>query len=825
MKPARFTKTVLATVISALVLSACGGGGGGGASPAVRPSDSTPTAVATKQVPFSTPVRVGELQPSVQSYSTQGRVTVGDYEAFAVDLTGKGYDDVVVAGRLWPFTATQTGSWGLSQLKVYSFENSTLVDKTSTWFTNVGDNYYYGVEDSIKVGNFDGSGRKSIYTAPYNDGYAAGSTYDWTKGATTGGTQVYGDGTMFINNGTSFVRINVPIQREISQSVVYDMNKDGIDDIYQQSYWGTVITFGSNTGNFKTYYSTGDHSGVGAAVADFMGDGTATFIVTEDGPGASSRSSRKTNLYSWAIDSNDQLNLTKISELPTRRFLLPQWSSYNFSGAHDVAALAFNFDNAGLTDALVFSRPDFTNGVWPKYSEVQFLRNDGAGVFTDVTDTTLVGYNTASESTMNPTLADVNNDGLTDVVLGTSTGVTVLVHTTEHKYVASYTSVLNAFQTQAGEMEKAVRQVLESSDNYVTFVKGPDNNVYLVTMVSINVNNTVQKALYMTKVGTNTPNAQATVTSLKQIWPWMSDAQINQTLANSSITYFGLNLLDPIAALAPVGELKIQTTGGTFSIGGSVSGINVNGMSSIKVFDSVSRDFDVNLTSSKDRATNLWEKHFTDQPVDDTRSIANLRDVQSSTANFNGTTIKTSYNEDQSVASFGVTNMRIAQDVRVNAQVTSLPYSPFVQMSGMWGTVKESKNFEMSASFKSNDFVIKGGVIISITEINKGLVEKVSPITALWAEAGYATANTSVMAGVFPTVVNGAATVSLPTGVNTTTGQVQFTSTKANVEGVTVGYTRAQHVEYFKDNKAAAVSAIVTSTGNYGVAAKFEMKF
>jgi hypothetical protein len=63
-----------------------------------------------------------------------------------------------------------------------------------------------------------------------------------------------------------------------------------------------------------------------------------------------------------------------------------------------VSAHDFNSDN--VTDAIVFSQPGrVAPGTSTNYSEIQFLRNNGGGNFTDVTDSTLVGYNTNTRGT------------------------------------------------------------------------------------------------------------------------------------------------------------------------------------------------------------------------------------------------------------------------------------------------------------------------------------------------------------------------------------------------------------------------------------------
>jgi hypothetical protein len=349
-----------------------------------------------------------------------------------------------------------------------------------------------------------------------------------------------GPGSIFFNNGTSFSRLDINLENIAGHdSAVYDLNQDGYADIVTLSFGFNIhASFGSANNTVTTYINrnTSVNGGSGMAIADFMGNGSSSILITDSG-GAN-------RLFTWSL-AEGNFNLTQQSVMPTQRFLLPRWAGNNFTGSHDVRALAFDFDNSGRTSAVIFSRPWMdANGNWPQFSEVQFLKNQGGGVFTDVTDTTLVGYNTATSSQhYNPKLMDVNNDGLIDIVLNgsswtTTTGPQVLIHTQEHKYVSSYSQVFDAFLGQSLQIEKALNASAQTGSNGIVFVRGPDGAMYLATAVSYMkdgaVNGIQQKAIYLTKLGSTVANAPATANMIKQIWPWMSDGQINQVLAQSN---------------------------------------------------------------------------------------------------------------------------------------------------------------------------------------------------------------------------------------------------------------------------------------------------
>jgi hypothetical protein len=120
--------------------------------------------------------------------------------------------------------------------------------------------------------------------------------------------------------------------------------------------------------------------------------------------------------------------------------------------------------------------------------------------------------------------------------------------------------------------------------------------MYLATAVSYSGNGTQQKAIYLSKLGATTTTTQATVASIKQVWPWMSDAQVNTVLAASSTNYFGMSLLDSSKVFQPVGDISIPLSGGRglAPIRGYVMGLGLDNSDTL-VTDSVARGFTTNL--------------------------------------------------------------------------------------------------------------------------------------------------------------------------------------------------------------------------------------
>ena len=678
---------------------------------------------------------------------------------YVQNLSGNG-QEVITAGRMDPTASATQQTYNMN---IWGSQNGKLVDRTAQWFPN-GTNAIVGTEPSVKFADFNGDGKTDMYVSPYTD--KANS---------------YGPGLVFLNNGSSFSRVELNFgQVNGHDSAVYDLNGDGYADIFTM---GARVSFGSKSGAFTSYTVSGrDYGGGGASVAlgDFMGDGTSSVVLTD--------MDKANRLYTWKLENNEFV-LTQQSVLPTTRFMLPKWSGYGFTGATDVRSLAFDFDNSGRTSLVLFSRPIGPNGTWPNYSEVQFLKNTGSGVFKDVTDTTLVGYNTATQVSYTPYLMDVNGDGLIDIVMNNSGwtdngGGRVLIHTKDHQYVDSWSSGIKAFIDQSYNLEKAINSNVFYGANGFVFVQGPDGKMYIATAISYHANGQLQKSLYLSQLGSSSQSAQTTAAIIKQTWPWMSSAQVNQVLANSSISWFGMNLLDPNKALTPVGNLQLPLASGLKDLTGGVSGLQLNGAANqIKVLDSLGRDFTVNYSSTSVTATNAWSQ-FQENIRDDTRSgqITGLIG-----ANYRG--FKVAASEDNRSMIIGLTEMDVGLGIRANFQFSRMPYNPFVRVSGSWGTVRGSATTETVLTQRHEGWVAKAGIMQTVTEMDPGLVTRINPIVSAWTEVGHEWSNLKVYAGLLPKVISGSADLSLPTAVDSS-GNVQYTTTKAQLASPNVYYGR-----------------------------------
>jgi hypothetical protein len=803
-----FNRTAIAVAVSAIfLLSACAGGGGGGAN---NPGGSAPpTQGSGPSVPYATPVRVGSVTPINSSVYEHDSSAL-----YSENLTGTG-ESLITAGRSG---TTNGGSYPTYNLNIFDWENGQLVNKTSRWFAGTT-NVILGTEPSVKFGDFNGDNKRDMYVAPNTDNNA-----------------IVGSGWLFLNNGSNFTRVDLGLNINGHDSAIYDINRDGVDDIFTT---GSKVVFGSRTNNFVAHTVSGrDYGGTAGsvAIADFMGNNTSTVILTDQ----NSWQAGGTNLYSWSMTNGGRptldFELTKISTLPSSRFFLPKWASNGFSGSHDYRSLAFDFDNSGLTSAVIFSRPVMANGTWPEFNEIQFLKNRGGGTFIDVTDTTLVGYNTSSSSQhYNPKIMDVNSDGLLDIVLtGTSwtgtTGAQVLIHTTEHKYVSSYAAVIDAFVGQSANLEKAINASAASGANGIAFVKGADGSMYLATAISYTGGGTQQKAIYLSKLGTNTTTAQATVNSIKQVWPWMSDAQVNTVLAQSSTTWFGMNVLDPEKAFQPIGNLGLPlAAGGVTPIRGYITGLNIGDGAAV-VTDSLGRAFSTNIKPMNITAMNAFgyntqhndqyeltshAEYLVNGALTTVNGMRVGADFAGRDANGMGLNKPTQY-------TVGVPGWYRKGSWSMGTQYTYLNTNPWMAFGGAWGEVNGSGIMDNVVTYRKNGFSAQASIMHVTTNITPGLVTRVDNMWGTWAETGYRfgqareNGDLGLYAGIKPVVLSGNVQAKIPTAVDSA-GNIMYTNKKLMVQNQTTGYIRALYTNQLTKDTQYRFSAVATQQGQYRI--------
>ena len=366
----------------AAIAAAAGGGGtnggGGGGS-----NVSVPTAAKT----FS----IGTAPLLVEPYWWLG-------DAVSVDLNNDGVNELIVLGsKSQPSTIA---NWSDSYIQILGFNTGQLAIETSRWLPGDSNRVLGAVGGKI-TGDFNGDGYTDLWIGPSTD------------------MRHYGPGIVLFNQaGQSFRRVEVDIgDMWVHDVAIADFNGDGYDDILPIG-WGPDyrMLFGRADGTFDVVVNGGPTPyGAGIAAADFLGNGTVTFVITD----TEMINGSDTGLYTWSFD-NGGFRMDRIATLPPERFTLAKWQTPEYDWdwiPHSIRVLAHDFDRDGDPDAIVFTTYYDNNIGGHSRSEVQFLRNNGNASFTDVTDSVLLDYNHRTNLGISPRLVDINDDGLLDIWL------------------------------------------------------------------------------------------------------------------------------------------------------------------------------------------------------------------------------------------------------------------------------------------------------------------------------------------------------------------------------------------------------------------------
>jgi hypothetical protein len=804
----KFKRTALYVAVTAAIatLSACGGGGGGGGSSA------TLAPFVRTEVPYATPVRVGTVDPLVNNQST---AWVGD--TYVANISGAG-EDVIIAGAAT--AQTSSSDWSNTRLSIFSWQNGTLVDKTSQWFTN-DSNIIVGT-NTVKFADFFNTGRTGMVTAPYSDWSLVnnGPAYVWT------------------NNGTSFTRQTIAVNVSAHDFEVADINNDGYKDIVilDANAQNSTLAINDRVSSFQTYRATSGPqlTGSGIAIADFLNNGTSTFITADNW----SANGNVQKLWGWNIDSNNQLTFNEIATLPTSRFNLQKWRDIGILDSHNIRVAAHDFNNDNKTDAIVFSQPGVVMpGTSTNYSEIQFLKNNGGGSFTDVTDTTLVGYNTNTRTTYQPKFLDLNGDGLTDILVsgGDNTGASsqFLLKSSDGKYVATYANVLSDYLRQVKNLANA-----DGNDHTVNVVRAPDGKLYLVSAVSFMNGTDRQLAVYISALGSQSvTTAQTAINLMLQRWPYMTAAQANAALARTTSTYLnGVAVIDENAILNPIGDLSLPTMGGFRAINGFIAGINLNN-GSVVAMDQAGRSYNMNLASMSVSRLNAFG--FNTQHNDQYELTSHAEYL----VNGNVTTVNglrlgsdfagrdannmTALNKPTQYT-LGVPRWYQTGNWSLGTQYTYLNSNPWIAFDGAWGSVNSSGVMDNVVTYRKNGFSAQASLMHVSTNINPGLITRVSDMWGAWAETGYRfgsareNGNMGIYAGIKPVVLSGSVDAQLPTAVDNR-GNIVYSSKKLTVQNQTAGYLRALYTNQLDRRTQLRLSAIGTTDGQYR--AMTEIKF
>ncbi len=723
-------------------------------------------------------------------------------DTYVAPISGAG-QDLIVAGR--NTAIANPAEWNNSKIHMFSWQNGVLVDKTSQWFPN-NTNVISGLEPgNLQFADFFKTGRTDMMIAPYSD-YVLSNP---------------GLAYVFTNTGSSFSRQSIDLNgAEVHGAAIADLNQDTYQDILFLDASGnnTTMAINDRVSSFTPYRAAPAAPGAGirgssVAVGDFLNNGTTTLITTDN----YSNSGQVQKLWDYSI-AGGQVTFTELATLPTSRFNLPKWQALGVRDSHNIRALTHDFSNDGVADVIVFSTPGISPGLQGgPYSEIQFLKNNGSGVFTDVTDSILIGYDTNTTGAYHPKILDLNNDGLKDILVSGANGASTqfLLKSADGKYVSAHRQIVQNFLDQIRVMSGS-----DNPSNTVNLIRDPSGQTYLVSAVSFMNGNDRQLSVYASRLGgPNTTTAQSAIDLLQQRWPYMSTAGADSVLTQSAaMSLNGMAVIDDKSIFMPIGQLRLPVNGTLMSLNGSVSGINLNGQAAaVKVFDSTGRDFTIDYSSSSFQSLNLFARNINNID-DDTRSAQFNSGFfqQYGSLKFIGNT------ETQSIA-LGY-RTAINANTSMSFQYSRLPFSPFVQLSGSWGTVKGTDTWETTITKREGSLVSRFGGIYSATEIKPGLVARVNPITSIWTEVGIESEKFKIYGGLLPYVVSGSAEINLPTGVDRQ-GRVYYTSTQAKVANLATPYARITYSDQLSRKVSYRMNALATTQKQYSVTADLKLNF
>lgn len=781
-----------------IIVTGCGGGGGGGGgynSPYV-----TPNPYLRTEVPYSTPTRAGTVDPLVNDKYTS---FVGD--TYTASLSGSG-QDLIVAGHMTQ--QSNANDWADTRISMFSWSNGTLVDRTAQWFPN--DSNIIKGANAVKFADFFKSGRTDMVTAPYSDWSLTdnGPAYVWT------------------NTGTSFSRQSIAVNVSAHDFAVADINNDGYTDIVilDANARNSTIAINDRVSSFRTYTaSSGTQlSGSSIAVADFLNNGTTTFITTDN----ASANGQVQKLWGWTINSSNNLSFNEIATLPTSRFNLPKWQAIGILDSHNVRVAAHDFNSDNVMDAIVFSQPGrVATGTSTNYSEIQFLRNSGNGSFTDVTDSTLVGYNTNTRTTYQPKFLDLNGDGLIDILVsgGDNSGTSsqFLLKSTDGKYVASHANLLSDYLKQVKNMAGS-----DANNHTVNVVTGPDGRLYLVSAVSYMNGSDRQLAVYMSVLGSQSvTTAQTAINLILQKWPYMTTAQANAALAQTAATYFnGVAVINEDDIFKPVGSLEVSTVSGLKTISGYIAGVNI-GDGNVIALDQLGRSYSLNLAPMNIARLNAFGYNTEHNDQYELTSHAEYL-VNGNLTTVNGMRIGSDYaSQDLNRLNMlnrlkqytvGVPRWYSKGSFSLGTQYTYLNTNPWIAFGGAWGEVNGSGIMDNVVTYRRNGFSAQASAMYVTTNITPGLITRVNNMWGAWAETGYRFGNVrragdlGVYAGIKPVVMSGSVEARLPTSIDTQ-GNIQYTNKTLMVQNQVTPYIRALYTNMLDKKTQYRFSAMTTA--------------
>ena len=785
IKTVKNNKLLLGMLACSTALSACGGGGGGGVGGGgYTPNNPSPVLY------YTAPVQQVTVDP--MAGGNDNAWFVGD--TFVEDIDGDGYaDDFIVAGRKsQPATA---GTWSNTKLSMLSFENGALVDKTSQWFSGT-DNEIMGTEPNVHFADFFKTGRKDMFVSHSTDMRHFDNT-----------------ATFYTNNGSNFTKVSIPTADVWSHgSDVGDLNNDGYLDIVMSDLksYNTTIALNNQVNGFTAYVdplgSAGDnrYGGTAVAIGNFMNNGGNNEIILTDAQCAviSGTCSDSNTTKMFSVDfTGGVLTYTHEGDLP----------AFGTSGIdHSVEIANHDFNEDGYADVIVFSKK--VNNGDDKLSEIQFMQNNGSGVFTDTTSTTLVGYQSNTSSTYKPRFFDINGDGKTDILVsgGDSNSMNnphnshqFLLKTSDNKYVAAYQNILTGFITDVRAL--AVSNGMQDiNGSTVNIFQADDGNKYLVTWANSaggGASNDTKLTFFMSRLDGTAIAAGTAIDMIQNSWSYLSDAQAAQALSDTGQSFMGGTIIDINKAFQPIGTLSM----GGLALNGHITGFDIGNVTG-QALDGIGRNYAVNLAP-----TNLESNGATMYNAVD--AFNTVKDG------------KTTFGADDETQQFTFGHAMYQDDTTTySLHMTKLNSNPWIGFSGVWGEVTGANIMDNVVTYKQGGFTAKASMMHVKTNFKKGLITDVSNQFGAWGEVSYAKGGLELGAGVHPVMLNGDVKANIPTSVDMR-GKLQYTEHKFKLPTHVNGYLKANYNFNLDTNTKIRVSSAVSQSGDKNATVNYSWSF